>query len=181
MKPEVIFIATGGTSIIPEIPGVDKGKVVTAVDLLVGKREPGESVVVLGGGLVGCETALYLAQKGKKLTIVEVLDSVMIGMKAADQNRLHLLKLLADANVRILTSTNVLEITDEGVTIADKDDKRSTLKADTVMLAVGLKSDRRLLEILKDKVPEVYAIGDCVEPRKVINAIWEGFRLARLI
>ena len=179
MKPDVVFIATGSTSIVPEIPGVGKKMVVTAVDLLLGKQEAGKSVVVVGGGLIGCETALYLAQKGKKLTIVEMLDGVMLDMYSA--NRMHLLKLLADADVNILTETKCLEIRDNGITIADKYGKRSTLEADTVVLAVGLKSNERLLEALKDKIPEVYAIGDCVEPRKVINAIWEGFRTARLV
>lgn len=179
MKPDVVFIATGSTSIVPEIPGVGKKMVVTAVDLLLGKQEAGKSVVVVGGGLIGCETALYLAQKGKKLTIVEMLDGVMLDMYSA--NRMHLLKLLADADVNILTETKCLEIRDNGITIADKYGKRSTLEADTVVLAVGLKSNEGLLEALKDKIPEVYAIGDCVEPRKVINAIWEGFRTARLV
>ncbi|MBA7634825.1 Cinnamate reductase [subsurface metagenome] len=179
MKPDVVFIATGSTSIVPEIPGVGKKMVVTAVDLLLGKQEAGKSVVVVGGGLIGCETALYLAQKGKKLTIIEMLDGVMLDMYSA--NRMHLLKLLADADVNILTETKCLEITDNGITIADKYGKRSTLEADTVVLAVGLKSTEGLLEALKDKIPEVYAIGDCVEPRKVINAIWEGFRTARLV
>lgn len=179
MKPDVVFIATGSTSIVPEIPGVGKKMVVTAVDLLLDKQEAGKSVVVVGGGLIGCETALYLAQKGKKLTIIEMLNGVMLDMYSA--NRMHLLKLLADADVNILTETKCLEIRDNGITIADKYGKRSTLEADTVVLAVGLKSTEGLLEALKDKIPEVYAIGDCVEPRKVINAIWEGFRTARLV
>ncbi len=179
MKPEVVFIATGSTPIIPEIPGVDKEKVVTAIDVLLGRKKAGESVVVLGGGLVGCETALHLAQQGKKLTVAAASDSVMRDTYLV--NRMHLLKLLADANVRILTGANPLEITDEGVIIADKDGIRSTLKADTVVLAKDSESNRELLETLKDKVPEIYAIGDCVEPRNVMNAIREGFRLARLI
>lgn len=178
-KHDAVIIATGSMPIISEIPGVEKAKVVTAVNVLLGKRETGESVVVVGGGLVGCETALYLAQKGKKLTIVEILDSVMRDM--CIQNRAHLLQLLADAKVEILTETKVLEITDEGITIADKHGKRSTLEADTVVLAVGLKPNEKLLKSLTDKVPEVYAIGDCVEPRIVINAIWEGFHTARQI
>jgi len=179
MKPEVVFIATGSIPIIPEIPGVHKEKVVTAIDVLLGRKKAGESVVVLGGGSIGCETALYLAQQGKRLTIVEVLDSVASNMFTV--NRMHLLKLLADTDVRILTGTKVLEIADEGVTIVGKDGKRNTLEADTVVLAVGFKSNYSLLEALKEKVPEVYAIGDCVEPRKVLNAIREGFRLARLV
>ncbi|MFC1592791.1 FAD-dependent oxidoreductase [Candidatus Omnitrophota bacterium] len=179
MNPEVAFIATGSTPIIPEIPGIEKGKVVTAIDLLVSRKDTGESVVVIGGGIVGCETALYLAQKGKKVTIVEILDSLVRGI--FKRNRIYLIQLLNDANVEILTETMVLEIIDEGITIANKYGKRSTLKADNVVLAVGLKPNSKLIEVLTDSVPEVYAIGDCVEPRKIINAIWEGFRTARLV
>jgi 2-enoate reductase len=179
MNPDVIFIATGAAPIIPEIPGVEKGKVNTAVDLLLGKTVAGESVVVLGGGLVGTETALYLAQEGKKVTIVEILDSIARNIHTP--NRMHLLKLLADANVRVLTGTRVLEITDEGIIIMDNRDERSAVKADTIALAVGLRSNNRLSEALNDKVSEIYAIGDCVEPRRLINAVWEGFRTARLI
>ncbi len=179
MKPDVVFIATGSTPIIPEIPGVEKTKVVTAIDVLLGRKEAGESVVVIGGGLVGCETALYLAQKGKKVTIVEILDS--IARDIPSPNRMHLLKLLTDTNVKILTETSVAEIMDNSVVIMNKYGKRSRLENDTVVLALGLKSNRGLEEALKDKVPEIYVIGDCVEPRKVLNAIWEGFRFARLI
>lgn len=179
MKPDVVFIATGSTPIIPEVPGTTNEAVATAVDVLMGRRGVGESAIVIGGGLVGCETALHLAQKGKNVTIVEILDSVMPDVPPA--NSMHLLKLLADMDVQILTETKFLEITDNGITIADKYGKRSTLEADTIVLAMGLKPNERLLDALRDKVPEVYAIGDCVEPRKVINAIWEGFRIARLI
>lgn len=179
MKPDVVFIATGGRPIIPELPGVDKAKVITAIELLSGRKKAGESVVVIGGGVIGSETALYLAQKRKKVTILEILDGIARDMSI--DNRLHLLELLGKADMDILTETSVLEITDEGVIVADKHDKRSTLKADTVVLAVGLKPDDRLSEALADKVPEIYTIGDCVAPRKVINAIWEAFRTARLI
>ena len=177
-RPDVIFIAAGSTPIIPEIPGIGRKKVVTAVDLLLGKCKAGKSVVVIGGGLVGCETALYLAQKGRKLTVVEILDSVMSDMYSI--NRAHMEKLLADNTVRILTNTKVLEITDESIDIADKHGKRDRLGADTVVLATGFKPNGTLSEALKDKVPTIYALGDCVQPRRVINAVWEGFRFARL-
>ncbi|MFC1966782.1 FAD-dependent oxidoreductase, partial [Chloroflexota bacterium] len=179
LKPDAVFLATGSRPLIPDIPGIEMDKVVTASDLLLGKKEAGESVVVVGGGLVGCETAVYLAQKGKKVTVVEILGSVAGDMGTRD--RMYLLKLLSEAKVKILTKTMISEITDKGITVTDECGDRSTLKADTVVLAVGLKSNNHLLKALMDKVPAVYAIGDCVEPRKVINAIWEGYRIARLV
>jgi len=179
MKPDVVIVATGATSFIPDIPGVKEMKVVTAVDLLLGKKEAQKSVVVVGGGHIGCETALYLSQKGNKVTVVEILDTVARDMFTS--NRMYLLKLLADANVKILTDIIVSEIIDQGITIVDKYGRRSTLSADTVVLAVGLEPDRKLLEALADKVPELYAIGDCAGPRKLLNAIREGFRTACLI
>ena len=179
MNPEVVFVATGSPPIIPGIPGVEKGNVVTAIDVLLGKKEAGASVVVIGGGIIGCETALYLSQKGRKVTIVEICDSVARDMFWV--NRMHLLKLLGDADVKILTETRVLQITDESIKVADVCDRESTLEVNTIVLALGLKPDNKLYDTLKGQVVEVYSIGDCKEPRKVINAIWEGFRLARLV
>lgn len=178
-KPDIIIIATGGTPIIPGIPGAQKENVMTAIDVLLGKRQVEKSVAVVGGSLVGCETALYLAQKGFKVTIVEMLDTIADDLFYA--NKQHLQKLLAEADVKVLASKTVVEITNEAVVIADKDGSRSTLEADSVVLAVGLKPEGRLLETLKDEVREVYAIGDCVEPLKVIDAIRQGFHTARVI
>ena len=179
MKPDAVFVATGSVAIIPEIPGVRKGNVITAGDLLAGKKKVGKSVVIIGGGLVGCETALYLAQKGKKVTILESLDDIARDMWSA--SRLHLLKLLSDNNVDVRTNAKVLEITDKGVVWDDKNGKNKTIDAETVILAVGFKPNGDLFRKLQKKLPEVYAIGDCVEPRQVMSAVWEGFQAARLV
>jgi 2-enoate reductase len=178
-KPDVVFLATGAKPIIPDIPGVGKERVVTASDLLVAQKPVGGTVVIVGGGLTGCETALYLAQKGKKVTMVEVLDKLANGM--FNRDRVYLLKLMAEAKVKTLTNTIVLEVTDQGVTVVDRMGKRSTLAADTVVLAAGLKSNENYSEALKGKVAQVFAIGDCVESRKLMDAIWEGFRVARMV
>ncbi|MFH1672126.1 MAG: FAD-dependent oxidoreductase [Pseudomonadota bacterium] len=178
-KPDVVFIATGSKPIVPEIPGVENDNVITAIDFLLGKKEAGESLVVIGGGIVGCETALAMAQKGKRVTIVEALDNVARDMYPI--NRMHLLKLLSEAAIEILTKTTVLEITAEGIVVVDTHKKKRSLAADTVMLAVGLSPVDGLSHKLVDGGPEVFVIGDCASPRKVINAIWEGYRLARLI
>jgi len=178
-SPDVVFIATGGTSIIPDIPGIENRNVVTAVDLLLGKSEAGASVVVLGGGLIGSETALHLARKGKKVTVVEMLDSIAANMYSA--NRRHLVDLLEEADVKFYINATATEITDEGMIIRGKDGEEISLKVDTIVIAVGLRSRQGHWEGLKETVPEVYPIGDYAEPRFVCNAIWEGFRFARLV
>jgi len=184
MKPEIVFVATGAVPVIPKIKGIkeglDTGRVLTAVDLLLSKKEPGESVVIIGGGLIGCETALYLVkEKGKKVTIIELLESIARDMVWG--NALDLVKSLNEHNVKILSSTNVLEIADSHITIADEHGKKSTIEADTIVIAVGLKPNRELVEALESGSLKVYAIGDCVGSSKVIGAIWQGFRTARLV
>ena len=129
--------------------------------------------------LFGCETALYLARKGNRVIIVEVLEEVARDMYTA--NRMHLLQLLGDEQVDIITEANVLEVNDTGIIIADRSGRERQLPVDTVVLSSGLKADNQLHEELRGKVPELHAIGDCVEPRKVKDAMWEGFRTARLV
>jgi 2-enoate reductase len=184
-SPEVVFVATGATPIIPEIDGIEEamrsGRVLTAVDLLLGKIGPWKSVVLIGGGLIGCETALYLAKKGKHVTIVEILDSVARDM--AWGNALDLIKLLDDYKIKILTNSHVQRITEDGICLINGHGEGSAPKADIIILAVGMKSSssRIPVDILEKIVPEVYAIGDCAQPRRVLNAFWEGYRTARLI
>jgi 2-enoate reductase len=179
IHPEVVFIATGSTAIIPAIPGAENMKTFTAGDILIDKEKAGDTVVIIGGGLVGCETALYLAQKGKKVTIIEKLDDIARDLWSA--SRQHLLLLLAENHVKVFAGSNVLHISDKNVVFTDNTGKKNDLQADTVVLAVGYRANKDLLEKIKAVVPETYTVGDCVEPRKVMSAIWEGFHAARQI
>jgi len=177
-NPDVVFIATGATHVIPDIEGIEtwreKGRVVTAVEALLNIRKIGKSVVVAGAGLIGCETALYLAKKEKKVTIAggrRLAHDMVWG------NALDLIKLLDDHNVKIFKNNRVIKITETGV-----DSAHQHFDADTIVLAVGMRSNNEIpLESLADKIPEVYIIGDCVRPRHVMSAIWEGYRTAYLI
>jgi 2-enoate reductase len=177
-SPDVVFIATGATHVIPDVEGIEegmeKGRVVTAIDALLGRRQIGKSVVVAGAGLIGCETALYLAKKGKKVAIAggrRLAHDMVWG------NALDLIKLLDDHDVKISNNNRVIKITETGV-----DSTAQHFDAETLILAVGMKSNNEIpLETLTDKIPEVYNIGDCVGPRHVLSAIWEGYRTAYLI
>jgi 2-enoate reductase len=128
----------------------------------------------MGAGLIGCETALYLAKKGKQVTIAggrRLAHDMIWG------NALDLIKLLDDHHVRILTNQHVRKITEAGA-----DSANQHFDADSFVLAVGMKSNNEIpLETLTDKIPEVYTIGDCVGPRHVLSAIWEGYRTAYLM
>jgi len=179
LNPEVIIIATGAIPLIPEIPGIEGDNVFTVVDLLLGKKEAGETTIVAGGGMVGCETAAYLAKKGKKVTIVEMMAQ-LIPEEMNPISKMALQNLVQESKVEVLTSTKLLEVTKEGAIVTTNGSKRE-LKADSIVLALGFKSEAMLRDNLEGKVPELFAIGDCVEPRKILHAIWEGFHTSRLI
>jgi len=178
MKPDEVIIATGATPNIPDIPGITGRNVTTAVDVLLGKRDVGDDIIVVGGGNVGCETAVWLARRGKRVTILEILGDILSEMFYP--NRTMLVKMLDEAGVRVLTGTKISEIVKQGVVITENSDEQM-LKADTVVLAVGMKSRHELSEGLVGKLPVIHAVGDCVVPRKVMNAIWEAYNVARLI
>lgn len=179
MAPDAVIIAAGAAPIVPRIPGIGMSRVISAVDLFNSKKDIGQTAVIVGGGVVGCEAAAFLSGKGVKVTVVE-----MTGKLAADlnvMNRNELMEILAERNIETLLNTTVSEITDDGVILSEKSGERRELKADGVVIAVGLRSRDSLYKALTGKVDELYAIGDCVKPRKIMAAMWEGYRLARLI
>jgi NAD(P)H-nitrite reductase len=175
-EPDIVVIATGSTPIIPEIPGVQNTIVVTCIDLLLGRKKGGDRVVVIGGGLEGCETALWLAKQNKKVTIIEVLPQLMPNIYRP--NRAMLIDLLADNKVDILVNTKIQEIMNNCVICAGKKSDVIKIECDTVVLAVGLKPDKKLYDSLVGESVNIYEIGDCREPRKIADAIWEACMLA---
>ncbi len=179
LKPDAAVVATGAVSCIPgDISGVNKA--VTAVDVLLGKARVGQQVVVVGGGLIGCDTALHLAQKGKQVTIIEMREEIAHDTLVI--NRRVLLEKFAENKVNCVTSTKVTEIgrgAVQGINLATG--ALVSYPTDSVVLAVGLVPVQGLAEGLKGKVPEVYAVGDCVKARKAKEAIYEGSMVARRI
>lgn len=136
LTPDVVVIATGSVPLTPDIPGIEKPFVVTCCDLLLGKKKAGNQIMVIGGGLEGAETALWLASQGKK-----------------------------DGEIAVLTSNM----------------EAKEFQCDTVALSIGMKSNRDLHDSLVGQVGEVYAIDDCNQPRKIRDAIWEGWNLGRTL
>jgi len=180
LQPDVVVAATGATPVIPPIPGVDRELVATSVDLLAEKFSCGKSVIIIGGGLVGCEMAIWLSQLGKKTTIIEMLPDVMAGdVFVPHQVRLMTMDLLKFFKVPILTATTVCEIEAKAVKISSKDSTVRTLPADTVALAVGMAADQALYQHLCRRFDSVYAIGDCRKAQNVMHAVWDAYEIAR--
>jgi len=181
-KPDVTIIATGSQPIIPDIPGLEKDKVVTASDLLLGKKKVGGKILVLGGGLIGCETALWLAQQGKKVTVVEILKDLLIaGLPVQHMNRLMLLDLLKLHKVEVLTNTSLTEVLKDGVLLIDPNFQRRYASVDDIVVAAGLKPDRGLYQTLRNQTPNLFLIGDSRIPQNVMNAVWDAYEIGRMI
>jgi 2,4-dienoyl-CoA reductase-like NADH-dependent reductase (Old Yellow Enzyme family)/thioredoxin reductase len=174
MSPDAVVIAAGGTPAMPDIAGIDKSNAVTAKDVLSGKSKAGQNVVIIGGGMVGCETGRYLAEQGKKVTIIEILKRMANDMFPMTRRRL--MDGLRSKKVTLLTSATCEEIRVGTVHVTTADGKKETIPADTIIIAVGYKANDRLYKALEGKVPEIYCIGNSSEPRRILEATSEGYQ-----
>jgi len=178
--PDAVIVAAGAQPIVPPDWSRDVPNIVTAVQVLTGeKKAAGEKVVVVGGGLVGCEVAEYLAERGKKVTIIEMLDrmgdDIGITIRWIIMQRLH------NAGVKWVTGAKVEQITESRVR-ANKKCTTIFFDADTVVLAMGMKPRAELAEKLKQKFGgkiDIKSIGDCVEAGKIAQATEGGFLAAQ--
>ncbi len=172
-NPDAVIVAVGASPLIPNIPGVENA--VTAFDVLLEKVNVGEKVVVIGGGGVGCDTAAKLAKEGKKVTIVEMLPKIAADIGVS--TRWTVLMYLRQHGVEMLTNTKAVEIKKNAV-VVESNGERKEIPCDTVVLAVGTRSNDGIYDELASKVPEIYKIGDCVKPRKALDATREAADLA---
>lgn len=172
---DAIIVATGST---PRLIDFGSDKVVTAADVLEGKVPAGKKVAVIGGGLVGCETALWLQEEGHDVTLVEVEDELLAkNGPLCSANSDMLKELLPFKGVKVLTSTQVDKVGDEGLLVT-RQGQTESIPADTVVLAVGYKSQAGIYEALKYDVPNVYKIGDARKVANIMYAIWDAYELA---
>jgi 2,4-dienoyl-CoA reductase (NADPH2) len=198
VKPDVLILATGGQYSLPEIPGIDSGKVVRAASLnrrlktslrfagpgLLTRATKlwlpmGKSVVIIGGGVQGLQLAAFLVKRGRKVTVVDTAEKMGEGL--VEFYKMRLLPWLERKGVLLLTGVKYEEITDKGLTITTKEGEKRILAADTILPALAMAPDTEFVKSLKETAPEIYQIGDCGNPALIIDAIGDGSRIGRAI
>lgn len=172
---DAVVCATGSLPIIPNLPGVDKPIAVDCLSAINGAKPVGKKVVVVGGGLVGTETALDLAENGHSVTLVELLPRIMKDVAVTDF--LAYSERIAKTDMRILTDTRLEEVLDNGARISGPKGEE-VVEADTVILALGLKAEQGLYNELAAAGKEVYLAGDAVKAGKIFDAIHTAYRVA---
>lgn len=172
---DAVICATGSRPILPGVPGIDKPGVMDALEVLNGVRKPEGRIAVIGGGLVGTETALHLAEQGMHTTLVEMLPKIMNGVAATDQ--LAYSERIAKADMEVCTGTRLVSIGDGEITVSDHTGTH-TIPADSVIIAIGLKAQDSLYGELCAQGKEAYLVGDAVHPGKIFDAFHTAYRVA---
>lgn len=172
---DTVILATGASAVMPaSIGGIEKA--MSAVDLLENERETGEHVVVVGAGMVGCETAVDLLQKGKKVTLVEALPDILSSEFVPQQHKMMLTDMLAHYGAEIITAHKLVAVSDEGAILADAESgEKMTVKADSVVLSIGLRPNPTIEQELTEKGAEVYKVGSANRAGNVIDSTSEAF------
>ena len=171
LKPDVVIVATGVLPAVLPIPGFDKPLVMNAKEALLGKPT-GKNIVIIGGGTVGCETAEWMLDAGKSVTIVEMSDRLM--GKMVETTRFVLKAHLRELNCRELLNTRCVEIQDQAV-VVESAEGQQTIPADNVIIAVGDRPNNALANEIQDLCPEVITIGDAQGIGSVLEAVRTGY------
>ncbi|MBP2650905.1 MAG: oxidase [Firmicutes bacterium] len=172
---DVVIAALGAEPIAPSIPGINNNSVLFATEVHDNMATIGQKVVIVGGGQVGCEIGLHLAQSGKEVVLVEMEQAV--ATDAMYHYRLPLLEAMNES-VQIITLARCTEISDHGIKYTDRFGTAKTLAASTVIIAVGMKAKLDEAETLRDTAFDFISIGDCVKAKNVKMAIRTAFDAA---
>jgi len=177
--PDAVILATGIEPIVPPIPGMDLMHTVMAEDVLTGATEVGCEAVVVGGELMGCETAEFLADRGAIVTVVEVNDGFVT--KSNPLVAMRLLARLRHKGVTLLGGVTEEVFKNNELELTTADGERKMIPVDTVVIAAGGRPNTGLAESLKTVVGEIFTIGDCVEPRSIMEATTDGLNAGRSV
>jgi NADPH-dependent 2,4-dienoyl-CoA reductase/sulfur reductase-like enzyme len=198
--PDAVVVATGAVPLTPAIPGTRGRQVVTPQSILTGETKVGDRVVILGGTLMGLDTADFISGKAGQTTVVEVLEAKARKPSPGSspytflENRLamtgglpdfwaahYLFRRLAEHGVDIRFATEVKDIRQGRIKIAYDGNEETLGPFDTVVLALGRLPNNKLAEAIRGMVNELYVIGDAVKPRGIMQAVHEGSEVARKI
>ncbi len=173
-QADIILCAVGSVPIVPPIKGInDSPKVVGLEALHTPVPKVGDTVVILGGGLIGSESAVYLDGLGKKVTVIEMRGDY--APDAAPMHKIGLEVYFQTSNVKIQLNTRAKEITEEGLVCVDGDGKEVTFPADTILVAAGMRANQQAVEELRYAAPRFFQLGDCIKPGKVYDAVHGGY------
>ena len=174
--PDAIIVAAGSEPLVPPIPGLREAKnMIVAEDYHLRKDEIGETAIVLGGGLVGCELAVCLADEGKKVHVVEMRDQLC--PDANVRYRPMLMKKMDECGIQIHTGCKCEEVNESGV-ICSADGQKIEIAGDTVLCGLGLKPNTSVVDELRDIAPQFASIGNCVKPDTITFAVYQGYHAA---
>ena len=179
-KPDSVIIATGSKTLILPIEGIDNPAIIHGSDLLDGKRAAGKKVLVVGGGMVGCETAAFLGEQEHDVTVIEFRDTV--GADVIHEHRVYLMKDFEDYGIKEITGAKVCKFYEDGVEYETADGVRHESRGyDSVILSMGFRNYNPLEEKIKDLVPETHVIGDAIRARRALDATKEAYDVASQI
>jgi 2,4-dienoyl-CoA reductase-like NADH-dependent reductase (Old Yellow Enzyme family)/thioredoxin reductase len=178
-RPDVLIIAVGSSPIVPALPGIERQNVVWASHAHVDTGEIGDDVIVAGAGMVGCETTLHLAQKGKRVTLIDMLPFDRIALDVHPISRTALLQMLQDASVEIKAETKLEAVTADGVMVSHSDGGRAEIRCHSVVLALGVAPRHDMVHLFDGLAEDVHVIGDCRQQGgNLQRAITDGFNAA---
>lgn len=176
---DVVILATGST---PKVFSLgDDEHVYTAAQVLMKEKDPGQNVAVIGGGLVGCETALWLAQQGRNVKIIEALDRILaVNGPLCHANSEMLERLIPFNGVEVIASAKAAGYRERILTVETPEGARD-ITCDSVVLSVGYEENDYLYRQLQFRVPELYLLGDAKKVSNIMYGIWDAFEVANHI
>ncbi len=180
-RPDAVVLATGATPKEPDFIDTSDQRVVSSWDILGGQIEPvAQKVVVIGGNMLGCEVAEFMADQGNLVSVIKMRPGAEMAEDCEPTNRRGLLDSLQECRVSLLSGFKVEGLTGDGVKVVQRDSgEERTLEAETIVLALGGTPERSLLDDLKKEEIEFHPIGDCRQPNNIRQAIYEGALVGR--
>lgn len=177
LEPDAVILASGAKPWIPDFVESHGERVVLAEQILKDEKKSGEVAIVAGGGLVGCEVAELLAKQGKRVIIVEMLEDI-IPEEFSDTQK-YFQNLFVEQGVQVFKKSMIRRVSADEILIENESGGKKTIYGDTIVLALGYSSDRKDLEVPEGT--KTYTIGDCVKPRKIIDAVFEAYEVGTSI